>query len=82
MTIMATVFGLFLFGSEQIAECGVKNCIFALLTCRSLLMLRIYLPERYWEWSYIWRTEEEEGGGGGGTTEASTTTNSSAVLGS
>ncbi len=22
----------------------------------SLLMLRIYLPERYWEWSYIWRS--------------------------
>ena len=20
----------------------------------SLLMLRVYLPERYWEWSYIW----------------------------
>lgn len=41
------------------AEC---NCFIAYLLLGmmgfiafwSILMLRIYLPERYWEWSYIW----------------------------
>ena len=41
------------------AEC---NCFIAYLLLGmlgfiafwSILMLRIYLPEKYWEWSYIW----------------------------
>jgi hypothetical protein len=44
---------------EQECNCFVTYLMLGMLcfvAFWSLLMLRIYLPEKYWEWSYIWST--------------------------